>query len=258
MFAIPGKTIIEPWMGERVSASFGKVIEGREIVPVDTPVQTERMVVGSEGVSIKFANGSHWTVRYANLVAALHYDDGALCLVSSDSTWLRIEPMLWRTGAKVCEEIRAKIPVHLILEQEPRDQNAIPKPRTTSWQRFRALLALNFMRLFGLGNRSAGPMGKSTKRNAYYFLGLRALIDIVVGAVLYRRFVDRGEDMLIFYSFGLIFFSFIFYLFLFIEIKKESIYGFAYSHNPTVYWIIFCFLVFIQLCLMLWVNIFSW
>jgi hypothetical protein len=140
MFAVPGKTIIQPCMGEMSLISSGEAVEGRKILPVDAPIQTEWLMVGPDGVSIKFTIDSHLTVRYANLVAALHFDDGCLQLVNSDSLWMLIEPTLWRNGAKVCEEIRGRIPAHLILEQGPRDQEAIPKPKTTAWQRLRASL----------------------------------------------------------------------------------------------------------------------
>jgi len=140
MFAVPGKTIIEPWMGKKCPISSEEAVDGRKILPVDAPIKTEWLMVGPEGVSLKFTIDQHVTIRYANLVAAVHFDDGGLELVNSDSLWLRIEPTIWRNGAKVCEEIRRRIPAHLILEQGPRDQAAIPKPSTTAWQRLRASL----------------------------------------------------------------------------------------------------------------------
>lgn len=140
MFAVPGKTIIQPWMGEKSLISSDEAVKGRKILPVDAPIQTEWMVIGPDGVSIKSTIDSHLTVRYANLIAALHFDDGGLQLVNSDSLWMQIEPTLWRNGAKVCEEIRGRIPAQLILEQGPRDQEDIPKPKTTAWQRLLASL----------------------------------------------------------------------------------------------------------------------
>jgi zinc protease len=140
IFAVPANIKIEPWMGDKAPVSSAKIVEGRDILHADAPVNTERLVVGPDGVSIKSASGSHFSVRYANLAAALHYDDGGLRLISSDSVWIWIEPTLWRNGAKVCEEIRGRIPAHLLLEQGPRDQAAIPKPKTNAWQRLRASL----------------------------------------------------------------------------------------------------------------------
>jgi predicted Zn-dependent peptidase len=160
MFAVPGETTIAPWMGEKIPFSAGKMVEGREILHADAPVETCRLVIGPEGVTFKSAKGLHLTVRYADLVAALQYDDGALELVSSDSTWLSIEPRLWRNGAKICGEVREKIPPDLILKQDPRDEDDIPNPKTTGWQRFRAALAQNKDRLRTLAKRSAGNMNK--------------------------------------------------------------------------------------------------
>jgi zinc protease len=140
ILALPGKAVIQPFMGELIPFSAGNVVTGQQVRHADAPIITERLVVSPEGVSILYAPDFHITVRYDDLAAALMYDDGGMHLVSSDSTWLRIEPTLWRNGARICGEIRTKIPANMILEQGPRSKDDIPKPRTTAWQRFRALL----------------------------------------------------------------------------------------------------------------------
>jgi hypothetical protein len=134
--------------------------------------------------------------------------------------------------------------MQLIIDQDPRDINAIPKPTTTAWQRFRATLAV----VTRPEERPARTMSKPTKFIAYVLLGLRAIFDLVQGGILYQRFGDRGQI-------GFIFYSYIFYLYLFMKIKNESMYGgrFAHSRNPIIYWSILLFLVLIHLCLMWWI-----
>lgn len=222
IFAVPGETIIQPWMGDRAPISSGEMVEGRETPHVDEPVQTDRLVMGSDGVSLKGPNGSHLTVRYANLAAALHHDDGGLCLVGSDSTWLWVEPTLWRNGAKLCEEIRRRIPAHLIIEQGPRDKDAIPKPRTTSLQRFRATLV--------------------QRRTGYFFLALRFLIDLMLGAVIYHWKGNLGAII------GLIYLSLLFYLLMFFQIKDGR--WVTDSRGPAKFRFKFVFLVFCHISFM--------
>jgi zinc protease len=140
MFALPGKAAMRPWAGKPAPPSSGHAVQGREILSIDAPIQRERLVNGSDGVSVLFPNGSHWTARYSDLAAALYYEDGCVRLIGSDATTVIVEPTLWRDGQNVCRKIRERVPVHLLLAQGSRSADAIPKPKTTAWQRFRALL----------------------------------------------------------------------------------------------------------------------
>ncbi len=135
IFAVPGGAIIRPWMGTKAPKSIGPAVKGREAPGVDAPIQRARLVYGPDGVSLKWPDDSHLTVRYSELAAALHYEDGCMFLVGSDATALNIEPTLWRNGASICREIYAQIPDQLIVEQGIRPANEIPKPKTTAWQR---------------------------------------------------------------------------------------------------------------------------
>ncbi len=136
--ALPGKATIRPWMGNKAPLSLGQVVEGREIASMDAPLQRDRLIHGPEGVSIRGPDGSHITVRYSDLAAALHYEDGCICLIGADATFLNVEPTLWRKGAAICREIFERVPGQLVLQQGARAAEAIPKPRTTAWQRFRS------------------------------------------------------------------------------------------------------------------------
>ena len=141
IFALPGKAIIRPWMGKQAPVSIGPVVEGQEILSIDAPVQRVRLVYGPEGVSMRWPDDSHVTVRYSELAAALHYEDGCISLLGSDGTWMNIEPTLWRNGPSICRKIFERIPVHLLLEQGTRSADEIPQPKTTAWQRLRASLS---------------------------------------------------------------------------------------------------------------------
>ncbi len=138
MFALPGEAALQPCFGQRASRSTAPVVKGRKILSVDAPVQRTRLVHSQDGVSLLFPNGSHCTVRYAELAGALYFEDGCVILIGRDSAEVRVEPTLWRGGQGLCREIRERVPEQLVLERRSRPANAIPKPRTTAWQRFRA------------------------------------------------------------------------------------------------------------------------
>jgi hypothetical protein len=140
LFALPGGAKLRQVMGKQVPPSTARVVEGREILPIDAPLQTVRLVHGSDGVSLRWADGSHRTVHYADLGAALSYEDGLVHLIGVDATGISVEPTLWRDGPRVCREIRERVPAGLLLDQGTRPADAIPKPYSTGWQRLRARL----------------------------------------------------------------------------------------------------------------------
>lgn len=137
MFALPGRVPIQPWMGGQIPLSKVPAVQGQKATNLDAPIQKEQLIHSADGVSILWPDGSHITVRYSRMAGALLYEDGCLRLIGSDATVVTIEPTLWRDGSKLCRQIRERIPGHLLLKQS-RPINAIPQPRTTSWQRFRA------------------------------------------------------------------------------------------------------------------------
>ncbi len=138
LFALPSGIKLRPCMGNIAYASNEAVVVGREVESVDAPINQDRLILGSNGVSLKYPNGSHATVRYDDLEAALVYEDGCMHLFNSKWTWIAIEPTLWRHGSSVCREIHERIPAHLFINQGARSPGAIPKPRSTMWQRFLA------------------------------------------------------------------------------------------------------------------------
>ncbi len=138
LFALPSKAKARPSMGVQAPPSNGPAVEGREVPNMDAPIRRERLVYGPDGASIRWPDGSHITARYSDLAAALYYEDGCICLISSDATFVVIEPTLWRNGASICRAIRERVPVDLLLQQGSRPADAIPKPETSAWQRFRS------------------------------------------------------------------------------------------------------------------------
>ena len=136
MFALPGDAELEKWCGTRTPTSTTPVVRGREVDSCDAPILQERLIHGPDGVSVIFPDGTHNTVRYAELAAALHYGDGCVSLVGLDAAGVTVEPTLWRNGREICRRIRDRIPEHLLIEHPSRPASAIPKPKTTAWQRF--------------------------------------------------------------------------------------------------------------------------
>jgi hypothetical protein len=141
LFALPAGAKLRPLMGKPAPPSTARVVEGRKILSNDAPVNSERLVHGTDGVTLQQSNGAHVTVRYAELGAALWYEDGCVTLIGADAASIAVEPTLWRDGPRICREIRERVPEHLLLNQGARPADTIPKPATTRWQRLRAHLA---------------------------------------------------------------------------------------------------------------------
>jgi zinc protease len=140
MFALPGEASVRTWFGEKAPVSKARVVQGRKPLNLDAPIRREQLVHGPDGVSIIWPDGSHSTVRYSELAAALCYEDGGVRLVGSDASTVMVEPTLWRGGPSICRKIREQVPAHLLLDQRSRPAHTIPKPTTTAWQRLRARL----------------------------------------------------------------------------------------------------------------------
>jgi hypothetical protein len=140
MFALPGGASILPCFGEMAPASMAPIVHGQRAKNMDAPIETEELVHGPDGVSIVCPHGSHYTVRFSDLAAALSYEDGRVFLIGRDAAGIIIEPTLWRDGPSICREIREQVPAELLIDQGARPAGAIPKPTTTAWQRFRARL----------------------------------------------------------------------------------------------------------------------
>jgi hypothetical protein len=147
IFALPTGAAIQPWIGKPIALSSARVVQGQWLAPPDGRTYVEQLVHGQEGMSFLWPDGSHSTVRYSDLAAALSFDDGGLHLIGSDATYLRIEPTFWRDGQKVCREIRHRIPGHLLLDRGARPAKAIPQPppKPTLEERVRS----HWERLFG-------------------------------------------------------------------------------------------------------------
>lgn len=142
MFALPGDAKLEAWCGTQLPATTTPVVQGRVIPSIDGPIHRARLVYGTDGVSLIFPDGSHHTVRYAELAAAVRYGDGCVSLIGLDAAGVTVEPTLWRDGQEVCRRIRDRINTRLLVELPSRPANAIPKPTTTAWQRLLARMRI--------------------------------------------------------------------------------------------------------------------
>jgi hypothetical protein len=137
MFALPGEARLLPGFGKMAPVSIAPVVRGPWAIHMDSPVRPEKLVYSPDGVSLLLPDGSHYTVRFSELAAALCYEDGGVHLIGSDAVSIMVEPTLWRDGQNISSRIREQVPEHLRIDRGPRPADTIPKPTTTAWQRFR-------------------------------------------------------------------------------------------------------------------------
>jgi hypothetical protein len=137
MFALPREARLLPCFGKMAPVSIAPVVRGPWAIHMDSPVRPEKLVYSPDGVSLLLPDGSHYTVRFSELAAALCYEDGGVHLIGSDAVSIMVEPTLWRDGQNISSRIREQVPEHLRIDRGPRPADTIPKPTTTAWQRFR-------------------------------------------------------------------------------------------------------------------------
>lgn len=142
--ALPSNVVLQDWMGKQLSLSKGTLVEGQKFASLDAPVNKEVLIYSNDGVSLVFPNGTHRTVRFNDMAAVVHFEDGCLHLVRSDASAIIFEPTLWRDGATIAHKILQKVPSHLIVKQQARLEKDIPKPQTTQWQKVRAWVNQQF------------------------------------------------------------------------------------------------------------------
>jgi len=188
LFGMPNEALIRPWLGKRAQPTTAELVAGPSAAHMDAPVAKERLVHGADGVSIRYGDGSHRTVRFNAIAAAMRFQDGGLFLMSLDGGSVLVEPTMWRDGSRVSREIEARLPGTLILDQDPREAGAIPKPTTTPWQRMQASSgAITAWTLVGLG-------------------GLAAVATLVVVGPVSLSYLRPGEGAAGFTSAGLLLF----------------------------------------------------
>lgn len=56
-------------------------------------------------------------------------------LIGRDGNWVGVEPTLWSGGTHVCQQIRDRIPSHLLVDHGARPDEMIPKPPYSIWRR---------------------------------------------------------------------------------------------------------------------------
>jgi len=142
MFALPGVAKVQASFGQRAPISCVPRVAGELIRSIDAPLDKSRLVSGPSGVSLLYSDGTDITVRYDRLAAIIDFSDGGIYLIGEDACWIAVEPTLWRAGRRVCRQIRARSPDHLVVEEHTRSADEIPSPSTTGWQRFVARLTL--------------------------------------------------------------------------------------------------------------------
>lgn len=141
ILALPGDTVLEPWMGVMAERSCGAPPSGRGMRHVDAPVTQARLTHDSEGVGVLFEDGSHATVRYDDLAAAFTHDDGAISLVGNDGVSVMLEPTLWHGGKRAGRKIRRQLSEEQVVDLGARPKESIPKGSTTFWKRFRVSIS---------------------------------------------------------------------------------------------------------------------
>jgi hypothetical protein len=136
IFALPGNVKLQHWMGQPATMlNSEQMVQGRNARYIDEQIHRLRLYYSRDGVRLCYPDGGYLNLLYSDLAAALHFDDGCMSLIGPDSRFIILEPTLWHKGQQICQEIYNNIPKHLILEQGSRPSEAIPKPKTTRWQR---------------------------------------------------------------------------------------------------------------------------
>lgn len=138
IYALPSKGPLRASIGGNLSVPPYPAMQGRAVQSVDARNRRERLVNTREGVSLVWPDGSHRTVRYDELAAAICYQDGCVGLISRDGFSVSVEPTLWPSGQQVCRQIRDRVPAHLLLNHGARPDEIIPKPPPSIWRRIKS------------------------------------------------------------------------------------------------------------------------
>jgi hypothetical protein len=76
------------------------------------------LVVGADGVSITWPDGSLSTVHFATCIAMQTWVDGTRLLWNEDGMRLFVDPELWRRGAEAVGAIDERVPDHVVVPME--------------------------------------------------------------------------------------------------------------------------------------------
>ncbi|MCO5973821.1 peptidase M16 family protein [Actinoallomurus soli] len=115
------------------------VVDGRVLRSADAPVDTERLIVGPDGVS-RVQGSRRVTVRFSECEAMLAWPDGGRRLIGRDGFSLTVEPTLWAGGSSLAALLDDAVPAERIVPRPQRSPDRIPRPTTTRYQRVRARL----------------------------------------------------------------------------------------------------------------------
>jgi hypothetical protein len=100
----------------------GAGVDGRTLRSTDAPVDSSRLVIGVDGVSL-FRGPQPVTVRFRECEAMLAWPDGARKLIGRDGFSLMVEPTLWARGSSLTAELDAGVPADRVV---PRPRRQVP------------------------------------------------------------------------------------------------------------------------------------
>ena len=116
-----------------------EALSGRAYRAVDHPVDRSRIILADSGIQ-----AAHGDVRrgvmFSDLAGVLAFPDGGRTVIARDAYHLAVEPSLWRDGGQLVTQLDDLVPRELHIPMPQRPAEAIPRPRSTRWQRARARL----------------------------------------------------------------------------------------------------------------------
>ena len=120
-----------PWRPAPLTTS--PLLVGREFPHLDPACSGVRLVVSPEGISTRWSDGSHLTVRVDSTAAVLRRPDGHRVLVADDACQIDLEPTLWHRGRDITAAVDALWPEHLRIDLPARDPGDVPRPAKGWW-----------------------------------------------------------------------------------------------------------------------------
>lgn len=115
----------------------GDGVDGQALRSTDAPVDSSRLIVGAEGVSL-YRGPQPVTVRFRECEAMLAWPDGARKLIGRDGFSLTVEPTLWTRGASLPAQLDAGVPADRVVPMPRRPAEKIPVAKTGRYERIRA------------------------------------------------------------------------------------------------------------------------
>ena len=107
--AVPGLVpAVQGRMGQ-LPVWSAATVSGKVHKPAD-PASARALTTSDEGVMLTAGPDQHVTVRYADAVVLLRWNDGQQALIGSDGFTVQVDPKEWRDGDAVAATIAARVP----------------------------------------------------------------------------------------------------------------------------------------------------